>query len=200
MFHFDLAIYAIHLVFWGAFGIGRIFCARDPGAYAHSPPMSYSQQRAAAPFSRAVLAVHVLAFATMYYGIGRAVLPRQVPVWFPGQRLVGFIVIAAGAALVLWVLIYFRSWRFRAKLDEGHQLATGGPFGIIRHPIYMGLNLLALGSALWVPTVIVWSAFLLMIIGSDLRARTEEKMLEEIFGSSYRDYAVGKARFLPGIY
>ncbi len=51
---------------------------------------------------------------------------------------------------MVWALDYFRSWRFRAKLDEGHQLATGGPFRLLRHPIYMGLNLLALGSAFWV--------------------------------------------------
>ena len=52
----------------------------------------------------------------------------------------------------------FRSWRFRATLDKGHQLATGGPFSLLRHPIYMGLNLLALGRAIWVPTLTLWIA------------------------------------------
>ena len=64
----------------------------------------------------------------------------------------------------------------------------------------MGLNLLALGSAIWVPTPLLWAAFALMAIGSDLRARAEEKLLEEAFGSVYRGYRGRTKRFLPGIY
>ena len=64
----------------------------------------------------------------------------------------------------------------------------------------MGLNLLALGSALWVPTTIVWAAFVLMAIGSDLRARAEETILNQAFGPSYREYCARTRRFIPGIY
>ena len=99
-----------------------------------------------------------------------------------------------------WALVYFRSWRFRAKLDERHQLATGGPFRIVRHPIYMGLNMLALGTALWVPTAIVWAGCVLMAIGSDLRARAEETLLASAFGPVYHEYRKRTRRFVPGIY
>jgi protein-S-isoprenylcysteine O-methyltransferase Ste14 len=136
----------------------------------------------------------------MYIGIGIAVVPHQVPAWFTGQRIVGSVVIAGGAALVVSALIYFRSWRFRAAVDIHHQLATGGPFRLLRHPIYMGLNLLALGSAIWVPTPVVWAAFVLMAIGSDLRARAEEALLIRVFGSTYREYTARTRRFVPGIY
>jgi protein-S-isoprenylcysteine O-methyltransferase Ste14 len=64
----------------------------------------------------------------------------------------------------------------------------------------MGLNLLALGTAIWIPTAIVWAAFVLMAMGSDLRARAEETLLEEAFGRSYREYCARTRRFLPGIY
>ena len=64
----------------------------------------------------------------------------------------------------------------------------------------MGLNLLALGSAIWVPTSVVWAAFVLMAIGSDLRARAEESLLIQVFGSSYREYYARTRRFVPGIY
>src|SRR5207247_3820382 len=108
----------------------------------------------------ALLVCHRLAFAVMYRGISIAVIPGRVPNWFPGQRIAGSLVIAGGAALVVSALVYFRSWRFRATVDKSHQLATGGPFRILRHPIYMGLTLLALGSALWVPTSLVRAALL----------------------------------------
>ena len=65
-------------------------------------------------------------------------------------------------------------------------------------PIYMGLNLLALGSAL--PTAILWAAFVLMVVGSDLRARAEEALLERAFGVRYREYRTHTRRFVPGVY
>ena len=99
-----------------------------------------------------------------------------------------------------WALVYFRSWRFRAQLDKGHQLATGGPFKFMRHPLYMGLNLLAFGTALWIPTIFIWVGFALMVFGSDLRGRAEEKLLEGTFGDSYREYCSKTRRFVPGIY
>ena len=197
----DFAIYFVHWAFWGAFGVTRVILRsldRKDSRAADTAPLS--QKENTAPFSRALLAFHALAFGVMYFGIGYAVIPGRVPRWFPGQRVAGTLVIAAGAALVVWSLVYFRSWRFRATVDKGHQLATGGPFRILRHPIYMGLNLLALGTAIWVPTTIVWAAFLLMVMGSDLRARAEEKLLGQAFGRSYDEYCARTRRFIPRVY
>jgi protein-S-isoprenylcysteine O-methyltransferase Ste14 len=197
----DFAIYAVHSAFWGAFGLTRVILRnRDQNDGRAADTAQLSQQETTAPFSRVLLAFHGLAFAVMYFGIGSAVIPGRVPTWFPGQRVAGALVIVAGGALVTSALVYCRSWRFRATLGKNHQLATGGPFRIVRHPIYMGLNLLAFGTALWVPTVIVWAAFVLMAIGSDLRARAEETLLAHAFGLSYREYCARTRRFVPGIY
>lgn len=197
----DFHLYTVHWAFWGAFGLTRVILRRrDRNDSRAADPALVSQQETTAPFSRAILAFHALAFGVMYFGIGYAVIPGRVPIWFPGQRLAGTLVIAAGAAVMVWALVYFSSWRFRAALDKGHQLATGGPFRFVRHPIYLALNLLALGSALWVPTPIVWAAFVLMAIGSDLRARAEETVLTQAFGQAYRDYCARTRRFVPGIY
>ena len=73
-------------------------------------------------------------------------------------------------------------------------------FAWIRNPIYMALNLFAIGTALWCPTAIVGFGALLMLIGSDLRARAEEKLLEQSFGDAYRQYRAHTRRFLPGLY
>lgn len=201
MANIDLALYAEHIAFWSAFGLTRLILrSRERNGTSTPEPAAASQQETTAPFSRALLAVHMLAFAVMYFGVANAVLPRRAPLWFPGQRMVASIVIAGGAALVVWALVYFRSWRFRAKLEEGHKLATGGPFRTVRHPIYMGLNLLALGTALWAPTTLLRVAFVLVVVGSDLRARAEETLLERAFGPSYREYMARTRRFVPGIY
>src|SRR5262249_5678348 len=165
-----------------------------------SPEGPVTSQEYTARFSKTVLAVHSLGFLVMYFGIGNAVLPGRVPAWFAGQRIVGTLVIAAGAALISWAVASFHSWRFLAKLDRGHELATNGAFGLLRHPIYMSFNLLALGSAIWVPTVIVWSGFVLMVLGSDMRARSEEALLKQAFGPVYVEYSAHTKRFIPFVY
>ena len=201
MFRVDFLLYYVHTAFWTAFGVTRLILrVREPKPTRAPEPAPPALEQRTARFSRAVLAFHALAFGLMYFGIGNAVIPGRVRIWFSGQRVVGSIVIVAGAALMVWALLYFQSWRFRAKLDVEHQLACGGPFRVLRHPIYMGLNLLALGSAIWVPTLLVWAAFVLMTIGSDLRARVEEALLTQAFGSRYREYCARTSRFIPGVY
>jgi protein-S-isoprenylcysteine O-methyltransferase Ste14 len=194
----DLGLYLVHALYWSAFGLTRAVVRDRPAATAAAQPVSGRSETA--PFSRALMALHMLAFGVLYFGVAEAVLPNAVPNRFPGQRLVGALVIAGGAALMCWSLVYFRSWRFRAKVEAGHELATGGPFRFTRHPIYMGLNLFALGTSLWVPTPIVAAGLLLMLLGSDLRARAEERLLEQIFGDAYRSYRRRVRRFIPGLY
>jgi protein-S-isoprenylcysteine O-methyltransferase Ste14 len=80
------------------------------------------------------------------------------------------------------------------------ELPAPGPFRFIRHPLYADLDLLALGTAIWIPTLIVWIGFALMLLAGDLRARAEESLLDRAFGQSYRDYRLGTRRFVPGIY
>ena len=199
----DYLIYAAHGACWTAFGVTQSLRgtgAAATAAPAPAPAPAPAVTQATAPFSRALLAFHSLAFAVMYFGIGNAVIPNRVPVWFAGQRAVGTAIVFAGAALMCWALVWFRSWRFRAQLDAGHELATGGPFAIVRHPIYEGLNLLAIGTAIWIPTTLTWVAVALMVVGSDLRGRAEERVLEKTFGQRYRDYCSRTRRFIPGIY
>jgi protein-S-isoprenylcysteine O-methyltransferase Ste14 len=136
----------------------------------------------------------------MYFGIGNTVIPARVPAWFAGQRIAGTLVIALGGVMICWALLFFKSWRIRAALTADHQLATGGPFRFVRHPIYLGLDLLALGSAVWVPTPALWLSVILMVLGSDLRGRAEEKLLVTRFGEAYTSYMARTRRFLPGVY
>jgi protein-S-isoprenylcysteine O-methyltransferase Ste14 len=64
----------------------------------------------------------------------------------------------------------------------------------------LGLNLLAVGSAVWAPTLVTWIAAGLMVLGSDLRARAEERLLTGTFGETYSTYCQRTARFVPGLY
>lgn len=192
----DFLIYAVHALAWASFGVTRLLVSRGQPA----PAPAATSPLKTAPYSRALVAFHMFGFFVLYFGLGDAVIGQRVPDRFPHQRLAGALVIAVGAALASWALVYFRSWRIRAQLEPGHELATDGPFRLIRNPIYAALDLFALGTALWVPTCTELAALILIAAGGDLRARGEEKILTEAFGEGYRRYAKGTSRFIPGIY
>jgi protein-S-isoprenylcysteine O-methyltransferase Ste14 len=205
----DIAIYAVHGAFWAAFGITRSLSRSKnsepaPLSEPAAPKPAAAEPASAVPttarFSRLLVAIHGIGFFVMYFGIGNALFGSGVPHWFTGQQVVGALVIAVGARLMCWALLHFRSWRFQARIESDHQLATGGPFALVRHPIYAGLDLLAIGSAIWIPSVIMWAAVVLMLLGADIRARAEETVLTEAFGDQYREYSSRVARFIPGIY
>jgi protein-S-isoprenylcysteine O-methyltransferase Ste14 len=192
----DLRIYVAHVIFWLMFAAGD-FVARSRGTSAAGPA---SETPARAPRAGLLVGIHMGAFALMYMGIGQAVFGRKIPAVSSSQIVVGALIIFAGGALAASARLAFASWRFRAQLDAGHQLATGGPFRWIRHPIYAGLNLLAIGTALWIPNALTLAGAVLMVIGSELRARAEEPLLEDAFGDEYRAYRSRTRRFIPGLY
>ncbi|MGH7648686.1 MAG: methyltransferase family protein [Gemmatimonadaceae bacterium] len=192
-------MYAVHVAFWTAFGITNWIARRRRDANPTAPAVTSGEARTA-PHSGGIVAFHGLAFGVMYFGIANAVFGRLTLDWFPGHDLVGLLIIALGAFITCWARLYFSSWRFRAQLDAGHQLATGGPYAMVRHPIYLGLDLLALGTAVWMPTVILWGAAALMALGSDMRSRAEERLLTDVFGGAYRDYRRRTWRLVPFIY
>ena len=205
-----MAVYAAHILFWLVFAAANLYARRRPGA---SPAAAAIPSAAAASSASSageplraknaslLVGVHVFAFAVMMFGVGQAVWNRRVPFEPSAARVaVGAAIIAIGAALAFCARVSFASWRLRAQLDAGHQLATGGPFGVIRHPIYAALDLLALGTALWVNNAAVWIGLLLMTLGGELRARAEEPLLEAAFGDVYRDYRRRTKRFVPGVY
>ena len=173
------------------------FAPKRSAAADASPPAQPQVARRA----RALVALHGAGFFAMYYGIGQSVAaPARVRLLWSPQPIAGAALILAGAALVGWTMRVFRSWRFQARIDAGHRLSTDGPFAWVRHPIYAALDLLALGSLVWIPTPWTAAGALLMAVMGDVRARGEEKVLAAAFGEEYRRYATTVRLFIPGIY
>jgi type IV secretory pathway VirJ component/protein-S-isoprenylcysteine O-methyltransferase Ste14 len=190
-------IYAFHALFYAAFvprWLLRWWHARDR--------RSISQGQAASG-SQVPLVLHVLAMGVLYFGLARAVLAPPAAAdsaLIPPQRMAGGVLMLAAAALAAWTLAVFRSWRLAARIEHGHELCTAGPFRRVRHPIYLAMDLLALGSWLWAPTAAVGLGMLLVALAGDLRARTEERLLQDTFGASYGRYRRQAWRFVPGVY
>lgn len=94
-----------------------------------------------------------------------------------------------------------KEWSLTARLVEGHQLATGGPYAYVRHPIYTGMlgMLVATGLAVthWAALL---GALLIFFVGTIIRVRSEEKLLRGAFGEQFEAYARRVPAILPGLY
>ena len=117
-------------------------------------------------------------------------------------KLLGFVVLTAGWAFVAWTFATttFASSAVRIQTDRDQQVVEHGPYAIVRHPMYLGVLLTALGSG---PAMGSWWAALVLLPIVPIfirRTRLEDRMLhEELPG--YRDYAKRtRWRIVPGLY
>lgn len=94
-----------------------------------------------------------------------------------------------------------KQWTYQARVVEGHELITQGPYSLVRNPIYLGMlgMLLATGLAVgrW-PVLVI--AIIVFLAGTEIRIRTEEKLLREAFGEKFDEYAGRVSAFIPKIF
>ncbi|MGB8540791.1 MAG: isoprenylcysteine carboxylmethyltransferase family protein [Candidatus Acidiferrales bacterium] len=115
----------------------------------------------------------------------------------------GTIVIATGS---IWfclaaVRTLGKQWALVARVVDGHELITQGPYGIVRNPIYLGMFGLLVATGLAVSR---WQGLaagvVLFLIGTELRIRSEEKLLRPAFGEKFDEYARRVPAFFPRVF
>jgi protein-S-isoprenylcysteine O-methyltransferase Ste14 len=116
-------------------------------------------------------------------------------------RWLGVALFAAGSTLRIWpVFVLGRRFSGLVAIQPGHTLVTGGIYGVIRHPSYLGLLVGSLGWALAFRSVV--GALLAALLVPPLLARigAEERLLRAQFGDEYDAYCSRTSRLIPGIY
>jgi protein-S-isoprenylcysteine O-methyltransferase Ste14 len=72
-------------------------------------------------------------------------------------RLGGVLILAAGVGLAIWSrVILGRNWSATVTLKQDHELIQRGPYKIARHPIYTGILLGFVGTAVAEGLSILW--------------------------------------------
>lgn len=112
----------------------------------------------------------------------------------------GGALILAGAALgFLGIRDLDRSISPLPRPRDTAVLIQDGVYRRLRHPIYAGVILLALGWSLLMASLVALGLALALALLLDLKARREEVWLRGRY-PGYAEYAAQTKRFVPGIY
>jgi protein-S-isoprenylcysteine O-methyltransferase Ste14 len=120
-----------------------------------------------------------------YAGFGERLWPSSEPLDWAITGLV-----AIGFAFTWWARFTLGGfWSGSITRKEGHHVIDTGPYAVVRHPIYTGLLLATLATALEIGTLSAVIGAGLVTFGYWLKAGFEERFLAEQLGeAAYADY------------
>ena len=120
-------------------------------------------------------------------------VPPQKPL-----QIAGIVLTYLGLPLTIWSRARLgRYWSGVVALKHAHRLIQSGPYRLVRHPLYSGLILGAMG---WVLCVTTWSCLLgalSLITCFERRASKEGALLASEFWAEFEAYRQRTGRLMP---
>jgi protein-S-isoprenylcysteine O-methyltransferase Ste14 len=187
-----LAAVAVLIVSWLGLVIVFVVAGREaPEARGSNPDTEIGERKD--PLSNWGLLLQGLAFFMTF-------VRKWEVVDVPAPALIAAIVLLPCSVLLAALAVRHlgAQWRIQAVVTKGHRLVTTGPYAFLRHPIYTSIFALLIGSGLilgrW-KTLIV--AAIVFAIGTEIRIRAEEGLLEDRFHEHFRDYRSRVRAWIP---
>lgn len=119
------------------------------------------------------------------------------PTGHPAAAVVGVVLCLAGIAFAFWARWSIgRNWGMPMSRKANPELVTAGPYRYVRHPIYSGVLVAMLGTALVMG--LPWLVLLVLMGGYFAwSARSEEKYLVAEFPEAYPAYRARTRMLIP---
>jgi protein-S-isoprenylcysteine O-methyltransferase len=125
--------------------------------------------------------------------LGRRFLPESAAAAYAGLAIT-----ACGVALAVWARVFLgANWSATVTIKQDHEIIRSGPYALVRHPIYSGLLLGMLGTAIAIGEMRGLVALGLVFLGWWLKLQTEEQFLVEQFGTQYLKYRQETKALIP---
>jgi len=107
----------------------------------------------------------------------------------PGAAFAGVALAAAGVALHARARHALGAyWLPTVAVRAGHALVDHGPYAVVRHPLYAGVWLLAVGTLAAHPSPATACLAGGLTLGTALKIVREERLLRRIFGDDWSRY------------
>ena len=159
---------------------------------------AFFTKRGRVPWSREVrirAVIVVVAFLLVRLGAFRGHALNRDP-WRGGLGLVLF---AIGLGFAMWARVHIgRNWGTPMTRKDEPELVTSGPYSMVRHPIYSGVLVAGVGTAValswwWLVAVALAGVYFLY------SATVEERYLTEQFPDTYPAYKRSTKMLVPFI-
>jgi protein-S-isoprenylcysteine O-methyltransferase Ste14 len=115
-----------------------------------------------------------------------------------GWFLVGLAAVALGLGFSVVARHWLGgNWSSDVTVKEKHELIRSGPYAVVRHPIYTGMLLALLGTAIAIGR---WRALIgLALIAAALlrKLAIEERFMRDTFGEAYARYRAEVSALVP---
>ena len=153
---------------------------------------------------RITLVIVVISFLWDTSSLGRAVQHSYVLQLlntraYGALALLGVVCTLCGIGFAMWARVHLgRNWSPAPSVKEGHELVTSGPYALMRHPIYSGIMLASLGSALVSPAWIIMLGIVTVIFV--WRVHAEEQLMIEQFPELYPGYKKRTWALIPYVW
>jgi protein-S-isoprenylcysteine O-methyltransferase Ste14 len=128
-------------------------------------------------------------------------LTQRFIVETPGIAFAALVMVVAGMTFAYWARAHLgRNWSGQVMVKENHTLITSGPYRWVRHPIYSGMTMALVGTALASGAPYGFLGLALILFGFLVRVGQEEALMRETFPADYPEYSRRTARLIPGVY
>jgi protein-S-isoprenylcysteine O-methyltransferase Ste14 len=125
--------------------------------------------------------------------LGNRVVPRNL-----AGPVIGSALTWMGIGLAIWARYHLAEyWSARVTIKEDHRLIRTGPYARLRHPIYTGLILATIGSAMVIDRWRCVLGICLVVAGYCFKAKKEESMLTQQFGEAFREHQKHTGFLIP---
>lgn len=142
-----------------------------------------------------LLGMFALIYKPGWFGLASVAAPKSHI-----RGLLGVAFCATGIALIVVARrVLGRNWSDLVVLKQDHQLVQSGPYRWMRHPLYSGLLLALLGSALTVGGGAGYAITGCCFIGLLIKSRKEEQLLAREF-PTYGEYRHHVRAFVPFVF
>jgi protein-S-isoprenylcysteine O-methyltransferase Ste14 len=119
----------------------------------------------------------------------------------PAASLAGVATTVAGLFVTIWARVTLgRNWSGSITFKQDHELVERGPYRFVRHPIYTGLLLMALGTAVVRGNPDSFLGVVVFLVAHIWKLRREEELLQRHFPDSYPAYRDRTRALIPFLY
>jgi len=90
-------------------------------------------------------------------------------------------------------------WDATVAVRQGQPVVTSGPYAAVRHPLYLAVLLMALGTLAVHPSLAAACVVLGLTLGTLLKVRAEDALLRRVFGATWEAWAADVPALIPSL-